>query len=83
MEIEWKIKEINEGGKNRKSVKVEYTNPNTNKIEELNFNFKKEAFLEDAFIEKIKKELDTKFDTSIKITKEKYVGKTYYHKIGQ
>jgi len=81
MEIPFKIIEMKNGGKNRINVKIEYTNPTNDKVEEMVFNLKAEQMLEDAFLGHIKATLDIKFDTSIEVNSKKYLGKTFYHKL--
>jgi len=82
-EIEFKILKIENKSEGKFNVQIQYMDPEINKEVKPIYCFKVEDQINDAFLDKIKKSLDDQFNTSVEISADRFVGKTFNHKFNR
>ena len=81
--IDFEITRINEEKTGRFDVEIKYINPTNDKEDKQVFNFPVSEQIEDRFLDKIKKSLDDQFNTSVKVTSDRFLGKKFTHEFGR
>jgi hypothetical protein len=77
--IDFEIIKIIDDGGNRFSVHIKYVDPVDGVETNRSFGFKREDQINDAFMDKIKESLDNLYNTDVKVTADRFVGKTFTH----
>jgi len=81
--IDFEIIDIKDNGIGRFAVKIKYIDPEDKTENTQDFSFKREDQIEDRFLDKIKTFLDNQYNTNVKVTADRFLGKKFTHNFGR